>query len=171
MQVLQGRENGAIGAIPKRINYERAVLLRGGQDMNEDFPAPREGMLLTHLLIVEDVDRSRAFYRDVLGAEVVLERNPCVMKFHNGWLIINVGGGPTDDKPTVTMAPPRDPDTVGCALNIRVADIQATYNEWRSRGAEFLTTPIDWGAEIRCYLRDPDGHLIEVGQTTGLLSR
>ncbi|WP_206633423.1 VOC family protein [Methanoculleus taiwanensis] len=137
--------------------------------MNEDFPAPEEGMLLTVLLIVEDIDRSRTFYRDVLGATVVRERDPCVMRFLNSWLIINVGGGPTEDKPEVTMAPPRDPNLTASALNIRVADIHAVYGEWRRRGADFLTPPIDRGVEIRCYIRDPDGHLIEVGQTTGLL--
>ena len=50
-----------------------------------------------------------------------------------------------------------------------MADIQAAYQEWRSKGAVFLTEPKDHGREIRCYLRDPDGHLIEVGQTTGAL--
>ena len=51
-------------------------------------------------------------------------------------------------------------------LNIRVADIHAVYEQWSARGAQFLTPPTDRGAEIRCYIRDPDGHLIEVGQTT-----
>jgi NAD(P)H-dependent FMN reductase len=64
------------------------------------------------------------------------------------------------------LAPPADQDTVSMALNIRVADIQAVYHAWRARGAEFLTPPQDRDGEIRCYLRDPDGYLIEVGQTT-----
>jgi catechol 2,3-dioxygenase-like lactoylglutathione lyase family enzyme len=85
----------------------------------------------------------------------------------NGWVIINAGGGPTDDKPDVTLEAPRSLDRVSSFLNIRVADIQAIYREWSARGAQFLTPPQDRGAEIRCYLRDPDGHLIEVGQTTG----
>jgi len=89
----------------------------------------------------------------------------------NSWIIINVGGGPTDDKPTVTLETPLDPDRVSSFLNIRVADIEAVYAEWRSRGGEFLTPPVDHGREIRCYLRDPDGHLIEVGQATGILER
>lgn len=60
---------------------------------------------------------------------------------------------------------PPDPNRTSSFLNIRVADIQAVYEEWVSRGAEFLTPPVEhaWG-EIRCYMRDPDGHLIEVGQ-------
>jgi catechol 2,3-dioxygenase-like lactoylglutathione lyase family enzyme len=84
-------------------------------------------------------------------------------------VIINVGGGPTDDKPMVTLEAPSDPDLVSSFLNIRVADIEAIYADWSSRGAEFLTPPKDHGREIRCYLRDPDGHLIEVGQATGIL--
>ena len=127
---------------------------------------PAEDMVLTVLLIVADQDRSRAFYHDVLGAEVVLERDPCILRFHNRSIVLNAGGGPTDDKPTVTMAAPSDPDTVSCALNVRVADAHAVYRLWQSRGARFLTPPLDRGSEIRCYLRDPDGHLIEVGQTT-----
>ena len=133
-----------------------------------DFPNPGpDGLVLTTLLIVADQDRSRAFYETVLGATVVLERDPVIMKFHNSWIIANVGGGPTDDKPGVTMAPPRDPDTVGIAMNIRVGDAPRVYEEWRSRGAQFLTPPQDRGSEIRCYLRDPDGYLIELGQVTG----
>ena len=124
-----------------------------------------DGTYLTMLLIVRDQDRSRAFYRDVLGAEVLMERDPCILRFHNSSIILNVGGGPTEDKPSVTMAAPVDLDIVSSALNVRVRDARATYEQWRSRGAQFLTAPIDRGSEIRCYLRDPDGHLIEVGQS------
>ncbi|OEU88238.1 glyoxalase [Streptomyces abyssalis] len=135
----------------------------------EDLPAPETGILLTHFLTVRDVARSRAFYSDVLGGTVVLEENPCIVRLANGWLIMNPGGGPTPDKPGVTLRPPEDPDTVSAFLNIRVADIQECYREWSARGAEFLTPPIDRKAELRCYVRDPDGHLIEVGQATGML--
>ena len=96
----------------------------------------------------------------------MLEGEPTVVALANGWIIINVGGGPTDDKPTVTLEPPSDQDRVSAFLNIRVADIHAVYEEWSGRGAEFVTPPIDRGREIRCYIRDPDGHLIEVGQST-----
>ena len=135
----------------------------------DDFPAPLEGMVLTHFLTVEDQDRSRGFYADVLGGEVVLERDPCIIKLANTWVIINAGGGPTEDKPDVTLAPPIDLKNVSSFMNIRVADIQAKYDEWRSKGVEFLTPPIDRGAEIRCYMRDPDGYIIEVGEATGML--
>jgi hypothetical protein len=105
----------------------------------------------------------------VLGGRVVLDGEPTIVKLANGWVIINVGGGPTDDKPDVVLEPPSDPNRTSAFLNLRVADIQAAYREWRSKGAVFLTPPKDHGREIRCYMRDPDGHLIEVGQTTGAL--
>jgi catechol 2,3-dioxygenase-like lactoylglutathione lyase family enzyme len=131
-----------------------------------EFPAPTEGFVLTHFIVSDDVERSRRFYTDVLGGETVLEGEPTIVALANGWVIINVGGGPTDDKPAVTLEAPHDLDRVSGFLNIRVADIQAVYEDWSARGAEFLTPPQDRGAEIRCYLRDPDGHLIEVGQST-----
>ncbi|HYZ28543.1 MAG TPA: VOC family protein [Thermoleophilaceae bacterium] len=134
-----------------------------------EFPAPREGILLTHFIVSDDVERSRRFYSDVLGGEIVLAGEPSIVALANGWIIINVGGGPTDDKPTVTLETPPNPDRVSSFLNIRVADIEATYADWQARGAEFLTPPRDHGREIRCYVRDPDGHLIEVGQATGIL--
>jgi lactoylglutathione lyase len=132
---------------------------------------PNEGFVLTHLLIVTDQDRSREFYRRVMGAEVVRERDPVMLRLSNSWLILNVGGGPTDDKPDVFAAPPQSAHVLTSALNIRVADVHAIYREWRARGAEFLTEPKDHGREIRCYIKDPDGHLIEVGQSTGLLAQ
>lgn len=100
---------------------------------------------------------------------MVLEENPCTIKLANGWIIMNPGGGPTPDKPDVTLRPPTDPGTVSSFLNLRVADIAACHREWSAKGAEFLTPPIDRKAELRCYLRDPDGYLIEVGQATGML--
>jgi catechol 2,3-dioxygenase-like lactoylglutathione lyase family enzyme len=133
-----------------------------------EFPAPEEGIALTHFIVSNDVERSHRFYTDVLGGETVMEGEPTIVALANGWIIINIGGGPTDDKPTVTLEPPPDPDRVSSFLNIRVADIRAIYDDWSARGAEFLTPPQDRGREIRCYLRDPDGHLIEVGQATGV---
>jgi catechol 2,3-dioxygenase-like lactoylglutathione lyase family enzyme len=120
---------------------------------------------LTHLLIVEDQDRTRGFYEQVLGATVVRARDPVILQFHNSWIVANVGGPPTDDKPGVTLVPPLQVELASYALNVRVTDIQTIYELWRSRGAHFLTPPIAGGGEIRCYLRDPDGHLIELGQS------
>jgi len=115
----------------------------------EDFPAPEHDFLLTHFLVVSDMDRSREFYRSMLGGTVVNERSPVMMRVANSWLILNEGGGPTDDKPDVTLETPPDPNRTSAFLNIRVADIAAVYEEWRAKGIEFLTEPKDHGREIR----------------------
>src|SRR6266436_1120048 len=101
-----------------------------------NLPAPSEGIALTHFIVSDDVERSRRFYTEVLGGETVYAGEPAIVALANSW------------------------------LNIRVADIQAVYEEWGARGAEFLTPPKEHATEIRCYIRDPDGHLIEVGQAT-----
>jgi catechol 2,3-dioxygenase-like lactoylglutathione lyase family enzyme len=130
-----------------------------------ELPRPDKGIALTHFIVSADVERSRRFYTEVLGGETVRAGEPSIVALANSWIIINVGGGPTDDKPTVTLEPPPDPDRVSSFLNIRVADIQAVYEEWSARGAEFLTPPQKHPTEYRCYIRDPEGHLIEVGQS------
>jgi predicted enzyme related to lactoylglutathione lyase len=130
----------------------------------EDFPAPREGFLLAHFLVVADQDRSRDFYQSLFDGQILRERDPVIMKVANSWIILNVGGGPTDDKPTVTLTTPADPNRTSAFLNVRVADIEAVYKEWSAKGVEFLTEPKNHDVEIRAYARDPDGHLIEVGQ-------
>ena len=126
---------------------------------------PKEGFVLTHFLTVADVKRSADFYSRVLGGTVVRDGEPSVIQLANCWIIVNVGGGPTDDKPTVILHTPRNPDEATSFLNIRVADISACYQEWRQKGAEFVTEPKRHATEIRCYMRDPDGYLIEVGQS------
>lgn len=128
------------------------------------FPAPDTGILLTNFIVSADVARSRDFYSRVLGGEVVVDGSPTIVALANSWVTINEGGGPTPDKPDVRLEVPQDLTRTSAFLNIRVADIAAIVEEWSSRGARFLTPPIDRGLEIRCYLRDPDGHLIEVGQ-------
>ena len=133
----------------------------------ENLPVPSEDFIVTLFITVRSVARSRAFYSEVLGGQVVLEENPCMVKLANSWVIMNPGGGPTPDKPDISVVNYEFDNTVSIFMNLRVADIQACYELWSSRGAEFVT-PIDRGAEIRCYLRDPDGYLIEVGQSTGL---
>jgi catechol 2,3-dioxygenase-like lactoylglutathione lyase family enzyme len=135
----------------------------------ENVPAPSEGFLVTLFITVRSVARSRAFYSEVLGGDVVLEENPCMVKLSNSWLIMNPGGGPTPDKPDTSIVDYEFDHRLSSFMNLRVADIQACYEEWSSKGAEFVTPPIDRGAEIRCYMRDPDGYMIEVGQSTGLL--
>ena len=128
---------------------------------------PREGFTIAHFLTVADLKRSAEFYKTVFGAEIVSMGDgnaPPYLKIANIWLIINVGGGPTPDKPTVTLRPP-DPNEISSFMNIRVADIQACYKLWKSRGAEFITEPIPKYGETRCYIRDPDGYIIQVGQS------
>ena len=131
------------------------------------FPAPEEGIALTNFIVSADVDRARRFYTEVLGGEAVLEGELSIIALANSWVTIGAAGGPTEDKPNVTLEPPMDPDRVSSFLNIRVSDIAAIYEQWGARGAEFLTPPIDRGVEIRCYMRDPDRRLIEVGQLVG----
>ncbi|MCL1868987.1 MAG: VOC family protein [Promicromonosporaceae bacterium] len=105
----------------------------------------------------------------MLGGTVVVEENPCIVRLANSWVIMNPGGGPTPDKPEISVVDHVQGDTVSTFMNLRVADARACYEAWSALGAEFLTEPLDRGAEVRCYLRDPDGYLIEVGQSTGLL--
>jgi catechol 2,3-dioxygenase-like lactoylglutathione lyase family enzyme len=133
-----------------------------------ELPPPPEDIVLAHFIVSDDVERSRRFYTEVLGGRVAYSGpgGLTYVALSNSWIIINVGGGPTDDKPAVTLETPRDPDRVSSFLNIRVKDIAAVYAEWSARGAHFLTPPKQHQYEIRCYIRDPDGYLIEVGQTT-----
>lgn len=128
---------------------------------------PTTGVELRYLIVASDYARSLAFYRDVLGARVVRQISDvlCLLSFGGSELLLTVGGGPTQDKPTVTFAPPSDPNMVSSELNIRIPDCFAAYKVLRSRGAEFLTPPVDWGYEVRAFLRDPDGHLIELTQS------
>jgi catechol 2,3-dioxygenase-like lactoylglutathione lyase family enzyme len=126
---------------------------------------PTEGFVLTHFLTVADVDRSADFYARVLGGTIVRRGQPSVIQVANSWIIVNVGGGPTDDKPTVILHTPQNPDEATSFMNIRVADVYACYDAWHKLGAEFLTEPKEHATEIRCYMRDPDGYLIEVGQS------
>jgi catechol 2,3-dioxygenase-like lactoylglutathione lyase family enzyme len=124
------------------------------------------GVAVTHILVVTDPARSRDFWVNVLGAEVYREYGgtSVVLRFAGTWLLLVSGGGPTADKPTVVFASPRDADLVSHAMTLRVTDCHAVYEALRSSGAVFLTPPHDWGAEIRCFLRDPDGHLVEISQ-------
>ena len=127
---------------------------------------PTDGVELTQLLVVTDMEKSKWFYRDVLGASLFREYGgtSCVLSFQGTWLLLVTGGGPTEDKPSVTFAPPADPNTVSHQFTIRVPDCRGAYEVLRSRGAEFLTPPVDRGGEIRCFFRDPDGHLLEISE-------
>ena len=122
--------------------------------------------IVTNTIIARDIKRSVAFYRDVLGATVLRDGEPTFLRLANIWLTINGGGGGTDDKPDVIASPPRDPNVLSNFINLRVADIKRCHEVWSSRGAKFITEPKVHATEMRCYMRDPDGYLIEVGQTT-----
>jgi predicted enzyme related to lactoylglutathione lyase len=130
---------------------------------------PQEGISIAHFLTVADIERSLRFYETVFGSQILSKGDgkgaPGYLRIANTWLIVNTGGGPTPDKPTVTLSVPPDRDKFSSFMNIRVADIQACYELWKKRGAEFITEPKDKYGETRCYIRDPDGYIIEVGQS------
>ena len=111
--------------------------------MNYEMP-PREGISIAHFLTVADIERSARYYEKVFGARILSLGDgnaPAYLQLANIWMILNVGGGPTPDKPTVTLSVP-DPNHINSFMNFRVADIQACYELWKSRGAEFITEPI-----------------------------
>jgi catechol 2,3-dioxygenase-like lactoylglutathione lyase family enzyme len=132
--------------------------------MSSDFPT--EGIELTHILVVSNINKSKQFYQDILGAEIYREygEGSCVLKFQGAWLLIVTKGGPTKDKPQTTFSVPNDINSVSHSMTIRVEDCQKSYEILKARGAEFITHPVDWGSEIRCFFRDPDGHLFEISQ-------
>ena len=132
-----------------------------------DAPVAREGFFVTHFFTAGNQEKSKDFYVRILGGKVIKPENPCYIKLANSWIVLNSGGGPTPDKPEVLLETPPDLNRVNSFLNLRVADIWASYKQWRDNGALFLTEPLDnHGWEWRCYMRDPDGYLIEVGQYT-----
>jgi len=130
---------------------------------------PRDGITVALFITVADIDRSVRFYEKVFGGRILSRGDskgaPGYIQIANTWLIVNVGGGPTPDKPSVTLSVLADRDEINSFMNIRVADIRACYELWKSRGAEFITEPKDKYGETRCYIRDPDGYIIEVGQS------
>jgi len=127
---------------------------------------PREATDLTRLLVIADLDRAVAWYRDVLGAEIVgtYGGTSAVVRLVGCWLLLVTGGGPTADKPSLTMAPPADPDRVSAELIVAVPDCRAAHAELVARGAAFLAEPVEYPWEIRAFFRDPDGHLFEISQ-------
>lgn len=130
---------------------------------------PGDEVELTTILVVRDVDRSRDFWRDVVGAEVYREYGgtSCVLRLAGSWVLLVTGGGPTPDKPDVTFAAPEDPTRIDHAFTMRVADCHAAYQELIDRGATFLTPPVESAWEVRAFFRDPDGHLLEISEAKG----
>ena len=134
--------------------------------VSSDFPV--DGVELTLLLVVENLERARRFYTDVLGATLFREYGgtSAVLQFQGSWLLLVTGGDPTPDKPGVTFAPPSDSTRVSHQLTLRVPDCHAAYEILKGRGAAFLPPPVDRSGEIRCFFRDPDGHMIEISEVT-----
>ena len=99
---------------------------------------PKDGISIACFITVTDINRSLDYYEKVFGARILSRGDgnaPGYLQLANIWMIINVGGGPTLDKPTVTLSVP-DPNHINSFMNFRVADIQACYELWKSRGAE-----------------------------------
>jgi catechol 2,3-dioxygenase-like lactoylglutathione lyase family enzyme len=132
--------------------------------MPEDRTTPYE-MALTHFIVSDDVQRSCRFYTEVLGGTLIRSGEPSYVALANSWIIINVGGGPTDDKPSVTLETPPDPDRTSSFMNIRVQIFSPSTRVDRLRCRVPYATEAAPNRTAR-YIRDPDGHLIEVGQTT-----
>jgi catechol 2,3-dioxygenase-like lactoylglutathione lyase family enzyme len=131
-----------------------------------DADFPEKGMELTHILVVSDLKESKEFYQNILGASIFREYGDTsyVLNFQGSWLLIVTGGEPTKDKPDIKFAEPQNINTVSHSMTIRVSHCQKSYEILKSRGAGFLTPPVDWGNEIRCFFRDPDGHLFEISE-------
>ena len=129
-------------------------------------PFPTEDMALTTILVVSDMAASKDFYQHVLGAEIYREYggDSCVIQFLGNWILLVTSGGPTEDKPETQFVPPSNPNDVSHSFTIRVKDCMGCYETLKERGAQFLTPPVDWGAEIRAFFTDPDGHLFEISQ-------
>jgi catechol 2,3-dioxygenase-like lactoylglutathione lyase family enzyme len=134
-------------------------------DQTANFPT--EGVEVTILLVVDDLGRARDFYRDVVGATLVREYGgtSAVLQFQSTWLLLVTGGGPTRDKPGVTFEPPADRSRVSHELTINVPDCHEAHRALTARGAQFLTPPVEYDWEIRCFFRDPDGHLLEISES------
>lgn len=121
---------------------------------------------LTIILVISDMEVSKKFYLDVLGAELFREYggDSVVLKFLNNWILLVTSGDPTKDKPHTEFLPPVDKDKVNHSFTIRVKDCQQSYRILKERGARFITPPVNWGAETRCFFHDPDGHLFEISE-------
>ena len=145
---------GRAGRDPGRLDVRRPVRGRGRH---------------ARMLVVADAGR-RAATGTCASPGALLdgdERSPrVVLDLLGSWLLLVTGGGPTPDKPGVTLDVPADPNQVSSQLIFRVDDCRTTYGFSRSRGAEFVAPPVDRGGEIQAFFRDPDGHLFEISELT-----
>lgn len=137
--------------------------------MSDDQNNPFIDSALTTILVVSDMSKSKQFYVDVLGAKIFREYggDSLVLEFLGNWILLVTPGGPTEDKPNTHFNPPSDKESVSHSYTIRVKDCNKSYEILKSKGAEFITPPLDRGAETRCFFRDPDGHLFEISEYHG----
>ena len=134
--------------------------------MNIKEQNPFDESEFTTILVVSDIEKSKSFYIDVLGAELFCEYGgtSLVLKFLNNWILLVTGGEPTADKPEISFEPPINSKSVSHSFTIRIKDCHESYEILKAKGADFITPPYDWGAEIRCFFHDPDGHLFEISE-------
>jgi catechol 2,3-dioxygenase-like lactoylglutathione lyase family enzyme len=125
---------------------------------------PFEGSALTTILVVSDMAKSKAFYTEILGASIyrAYGGTSIVLKFLNNWILLVTQGEPTKDKPETFFVSPSNSKKVDHSFTIRVNDCQESYEILKERGAKFITPPVSWGPETRCFFNDPDGHLFEI---------
>ena len=130
---------------------------------------PFEDSALTTILVVSNIDEAKQFYIDQLGAELYREYGgtSMVIQFLGNWILLVTSGGPTEDKPDISFTPPTNQNQVSHSFTIRVKDCKKSHQILHDRGIEFITEPYDWGAEIRCFFKDPDGHLFEISEFKG----
>ena len=72
---------------------------------------PHDGFSVAYFLTVADIDRSARFYEKVFGGRILSRGDssgaPGYIQIANMWLLVNVGGGPTPDKPIGDAQRPR----------------------------------------------------------------
>lgn len=116
------------------------------------------------VLIVEDLDRSLAFYTEVLGM-TLKHRAEAFAQLETGAtrlaLFTRAAMSVTLD---IKLKAPAD-DAPGFELGFKVDDVDAAYQELLDNGAPNVIAPTTrpWGQRT-AYVRDPDGHLIELAQ-------
>ena len=133
--------------------------------MNHTVANPFENSALTTILVVSDLLKSKSFYIDVLGAELYREYGESVvLRFLENWILLVLPGGPTEDKPDIHFRIQMEPNTVSHSFTIRVQNCRESYNILKSKGVLFITPPFERGSEVRCFFKDPDGHLFEISE-------
>jgi catechol 2,3-dioxygenase-like lactoylglutathione lyase family enzyme len=134
--------------------------------MNQKEQNPLGEFELTTILVVSDIEKSKSFYIDVLGAELFREYggSSVVINFLNNWILLVIAGEPTEDKPDIHFEPIKNKNSVSHSFTIRVTNCHHSYEFLKEKGVEFITPPYNRGAETRCFFRDPDGHLFEISE-------